>query len=961
MRGWLAAAFASHLLAVALAAPAGAVLTDLPPGFVDELVIGGLSFPTAVAFMPDGRLLVALKDGRVRIYQGSTLLGTFVDLRARVHDNHDRGLLGIAVHPEFPDEPYVYLLYTHDPPGANPDGIPGGTPPPTSTPARVAQLLRVEADPATGHTTAKAGTEVVLIGNESTLANIGSQHDGRNVGFASCISPLNVSGVPISSWVPVEDCIPSDEDSHTIGSVAFAPDGSLFVTSGDASNYGGVDPRALRAQLLDSLAGKILRIDPITGDGLPDNPYYQPGKKGSNRSKVWAYGVRNPFRIAIEPTTSEPWIGDVGWNTWEEIDTGKGANLGWPCYEGGALIPPESGVTTSRQQSAYRSSGLTSAACDALYGQGLGAVRAPAFAYDHSSGGASANAGAFYGGVTYPAIYHGALFIADYNLRWIRYLTFDGLGEATAHPFGVASTGGPVQLLQGPDTNLYWIQYSGSGGELRRVRYVGGSNSPPVVLFDATPTIGTIPLQVEFDANATYDPDTQPISFLWDFGDGESSTDRNPIHVYSEPGVYDAELTVTEQTAPFASASDTVRITVGNSPPLATIHSPTDQSSYRVGDVIHFSGTATSGPNPVSADDLDWELRTLHNQHSHFDDLPSAPDPVDPFRSVGDFSVSDHGDSVSLQLCVTATIEPEGFTDTQCVDLLPEKTQVTLATEPVGLAISYEDEGIEVFGPALIQPVVGSEQTISVLPIQQHRSFAGWDDGEPQRSRSFTVGTTPLTFTAVYENRAPSAVASPSSANGRAPFTVAFDAALSSDPEDDALEYAWDAGEVGTSSEPAPFTVAFDAALSSDPEDDALEYAWDAGEVGTSGDPAASFTFLVPGTYAVTLTVMDQLGATATDVVAVEVTDCGAQTQPPRRCVQTVNRGIARIARARAAAARHCLADAAAGRVERLGPGGTFDGCLDADVDSRVARATERIGAREPRACSAEPPELALG
>jgi PKD repeat protein len=446
------------------------------------------------------------------------------------------------------------------------------------------------------------------------------------------------------------------------------------------------------------------------------------------------------------------------------------------------------------------------------------------------------------------------------------------------------------------------------------------------VLFDATPTIGTIPLQVEFDANATYDPDTQPISFLWDFGDGESSTDRNPIHVYSEPGVYDAELTVTEQTAPFASASDTVRITVGNSPPLATIHSPTDQSSYRVGDVIHFSGTATSGPNPVSADDLDWELRTLHNQHSHFDDLPSAPDPVDPFRSVGDFSVSDHGDSVSLQLCVTATIEPEGFTDTQCVDLLPEKTQVTLATEPVGLAISYEDEGIEVFGPALIHPVVGSEQTISVLPIQQHRSFAGWDDGEPQRSRSFTVGTTPLTFTAVYENRAPSAVASPSAAGG-----------------------------------PAPFTVAFDAALSSDPEDDALEYAWDAGAVGTSGEQAPSFTFLFPGTYAVTLTVMDQLGANDTDVVAVEVTDYGAQTRPQRRCVQIVNRGIARIARAHAAAARRCLADAAAGRVERLGPGGTFDACLDADVDSRVARATQRIGAREPRACSAEPPELALG
>src|SRR4030095_7856921 len=103
--------------------------------------------------------------------------------------------------------------------------------------------------------------------------------------------------------------------------------------------------------------------------------------------------------------------------------------------------------------------------------------------------------------------------------------------------------------------------------------------------------------------------------------------------------------------------------------------------------------TATSGPNPVPADELSWELRTLHNQHVHFDALPSAADPVDPLRSIGEFTVSDHGDSVQLQLCVTATIAPEDFTDTQCVDLVPEKTEVTLATEPIGLAISYEDEG----------------------------------------------------------------------------------------------------------------------------------------------------------------------------------------------------------------------------------------------------------------------------
>jgi hypothetical protein len=339
-----------------------------------------------------------------------------------------------------------------------------------------------------------------------------------------------------------------------------------------------------------------------------------------------------------------------------------------------------------------------------------------------------------------------------------------------------------VQLLQGPDTNLYWVQYSGSGGELRRVRYVGGGNVPPVVLIDATPPIGLAPLAVQFDSNASYDPDAQPLAFSWDFGDGGSSAARNPTHLYTLPGVYDAELTVTELTAPFAAASETVRITVGNSPPLATIEAPANGSTYRVNDVIDFSATATSGGSPVPATEMEWELRTLHNQHAHFDAMPAAPDPLDGFRSIGQFPVEDHGDQVSLQLCVTVTIEPEGSTDTQCVDLEPEKTAVTVATDPVGLAISYEDEGLELSGPALVYPVVGSEQTISVLPVQQHRSFVGWGDGATERSRTFVVGTTPLACTALYENRPPSAIASPPTVGGAAPVTIQLDASLSSDP-----------------------------------------------------------------------------------------------------------------------------------------------------------------------------------
>ena len=189
---------------------------------------------------------------------------------------------------------------------------------------------------------------------------------------------------------------------------------------------------------------------------------------------------------------------------------------------------------------------------------------------------------------------------------------------------------------------------------------------------------------------------------------------------------------------------------------------------------------------------------------------------------------------------MTATVGPEPVTDTQCVEIFPETTAITLATDPIGLQVTYEDEGIELSGPALIHPVVNSVQTISVLPIEQHRTFTEWADGESSRSRSFTVGTQPETFTAIFENRRPTARIAPDGASGLAPLEVAFAGGGSSDPEGDVLEYAWDAGAAGASSEVAP---------------------------------SFSFPF---GEHLVTLTVTDQLGATDSDEVVVSVLpSCG--------------------------------------------------------------------------------------
>lgn len=803
-------------------------------GFTDELVAGSLPFATGIAFAPDGRLFIALKSGIVRVYKNGVLLPTpFVDLSAQVGDDHDRGLLGIAVHPSFPAQPYVYLLFTHDPPGVAAD----------ATGARVSRLVRVTADPAFAYDRAIAGMgspqttptgpgHLVLAGTNSVRANIGNETNGRDTTKASCsIGWTGAAG----SGSYVQDCIPSDEDSHSIGTVAFAPDGSLFFGSGDGANYTGVDPRALRALDLDSLAGKILRIDPATGNGLPDNPFYDPALPASNRSKVWALGLRNPFRFTIHPVSGEPFIGDVGWSTWEEVNTGKGANFGWPCYEGGAVSGNEGGNTTSLQMSSYRTNSGTSAACAALYAQGLGAVRAPVFAYSHStdgygvSGGASANAGTFYTGSVYPSLWRNALFLLDYNRRWIRALTFDALGRATVHNFARESANGMVQVLVGPDSNLYVVVYDSTGGQVRRIRYTAGGNTPPTAVVAATPTIGRAPLDVTFSSLGSFDPDAQPLAYSWSFGDGDTSSAPNPSHTYAAPGVYTATLTLAETTAPFATRQASVVVTVGHNPPLATITAPLDGASYRIGDTITYAGFATEGGVPIDPSQLSWEMRQHHNEHVHYDALPAG--------AGGSFVVTEHGDDVYFELCLTATVSGN-LTDVRCVSIHPQKTAVTLDSEPRGMRVVYEDEGLELSTPAIVSPIVGSIQTVNVDPIQHGLSFSGWGDGVTALSRSFAVGTTPFTLLARFVNRPPEAAghASPAGTNG-----------------------------------PARLALAFDGTASSDPEGTALSHDWSFGDGATATGVTASHTYAAPGAYSATLTVTDALGGVAVAPIAVVI------------------------------------------------------------------------------------------
>ncbi|MBI4583048.1 MAG: PQQ-dependent sugar dehydrogenase [Planctomycetes bacterium] len=307
-----------------------------PPGFVESPIGGTWNEAVGITFASDGRMLVWERGGKVWIVEnGARDPAPLVDLSEEVGGWRDFGLLGFALHPNFLSNGYIYLLYVVDRHHLLYYGT--GSYNPAANEyfnATIGRLTRYTARPADNFHSVDPASRLVLVGES------------------------------------IDQGIPILHQSHGVGSLVFGADGTLLISTGDSASYQEVDtggqvaggyvsqgladgiirPKenvgSYRAQLVDCLCGKILRVDPNTGDGLPSNPFYDAGKPRSARSRVWALGLRNPFRMTSRPGTGshnpadgDPgalYIGDVGWSTWEELDVcvAKGQNFGWPAFEG---------------------------------------------------------------------------------------------------------------------------------------------------------------------------------------------------------------------------------------------------------------------------------------------------------------------------------------------------------------------------------------------------------------------------------------------------------------------------------------------------------------------------------------------------------------------------------------------------------------------------------------------------
>ncbi|NUS53702.1 MAG: PKD domain-containing protein [Streptomycetaceae bacterium] len=782
-------------------AQAQAAAGTVPASFQDQTVFSGLSSPVDVEFASDGRVFVAEKSGLIKVFANTsaTTPTVFADLRTQVHNYWDRGLLGMALAPNFPADPSVYVLYAYDAPpgksapywgtaGADADGCPNPPGPQTYGCVVTGRLSKLTA---TGNT---AGPEQVLI----------------------------------TDWC-------QQFPSHSTGSLAFGPDGYLYASAGDGASFdwadygqtgasgpiAGKDPipanpcgdapspigtaltaptaegGALRAQDVrttgdpTALNGSVIRIDPATGQGAPGNPFASSGD--ANARRIVAYGMRNPFRIGFRPGTSELWVGDVGWSTWEEVDritsTASATNFGWPCYEGNA------------RQGGYESNNLN--LCTSLYAQGAGAVKAPHYAYNHgaavaandgcpTANGSAISGIAFSPATNYPSQYQKSLFFADHSRRCIWTMAPDANGLPDPTKISVfASNVNPVQLKTGPDGDIYYVDLE--GGRVARLHYTG---SRPTARLTATPTNGTVPLTVAFDGTASSDPDAgQTLSYAWDF-DRNGTTDATTptaTWTYSAPGTYHPQLTVTDPTGLTGTAETT--IVAGNAPPTAVIDTPAASLTWKVGDPIPFGGHATDPQDgTLPAASLHWQLIMHHCTtpsacHEH---VITALDGV----ASGTFTAVDHEYPSWLEVRLTAQ-DSGGLTSTASVRLDPKTADITLTSSPPGLTLGFNQT--QQAGPVTKTLIVGGTGSIAAPSPQtlngKTYQFVSWSDGGAQ-SHNITAPATAATLTAVYQEvAAPSGLVAAYGFNAGSGTAVAD--ASGNGNNGTAANAAWGAGKYG--------------------------------------------------------------------------------------------------------------------------------------------------------------------
>ncbi len=573
-----------------------------------------------------------------------------------VDNYNERGLSGIAFDPDFAQNSYLYLYYTVK--GENHN-----------------RVSRFTAD-----------GNYVVSGSETVLLNLNQ-----------------LSGT-----------------IHNAGSMAFGPDGKLYISIGDGAN-------GPNAQSLNTLLGKVLRIN-ADGTIPDDNPFFSQ-TSGIYRA-IYALGLRNSFSLTIQPGTGRIFATEVGASSWEEVnEILPGMNYGWPVIEG-----PINGQTPPAN------------------------YKEPVFAYSHADGCAAVGA-AFYNPANplFPQLYQGKFFFADYCRGYIKYMDPNVPGIATTFASNINR---PLNLLVAPDGTFYYLARAGLGGgseedntatnngTLWRVFYTG-SNKPFISVNPKSLLVsqgedarffiaasGEEPLHYQWQHNGADIPGANATEFIFQNAMLSDSGDLFRCIVSNALGAdttLEAELRVTSDHRP--------------EPEIST---PGEGTTYRAGDILSFSGHANDiEQGELTPADLRWKIDFHHNTHTHPGLIPTSG------ITEGEYLIPQTGetsDNVWYQINLTAT-DASGLSKTVTREVFPVKTQFHVHTVPDGLPVYVESDFLQ--SPVSVTSVVGIMRRIEVLSSVKAgdsiRIFKEWADGVTEASRTFAASDDTITYTAIYE------------------------------------------------------------------------------------------------------------------------------------------------------------------------------------------------------------------
>jgi cytochrome c len=624
--------------------------------------------PMALEVLPDGRVLHSDRKGRLYLYDDNTginkLINTF-----DVYRHDEEGLQSIAVDPNFQQNRWVYTYYS----------------PPSNSPVD---------DPNTPE-------------NEGDAPFEGTQADWDRFKGISRLSRFKLVGgeLDMDSEQRILD-VPMDQGicCHVGGQIQFDSQGNLFLSTGDDTNpfesqgYAPIDERPNRNPAFDAqrtaantndLRGKVLRIRPKAGGGyeIPAGNLFPQGA-AKTRPEIYLMGLRNPFRIAVNRENGDLYVGDYSPDAGEALPergpAGQGkwfvargpGNYGWPYCATAELPYQDWDFATETSRGAFDCDSPVNESPHNTGLRELPTVKQPDVWYPYAlsttfpelgEGGIGPMGGPAYdfrrnnnSRIKWPEYYDGVPLFYEWTRDYIKEMRLDGGGDLfKINPVApLLRINNPMDIEFGPDGALYTLEY-GDGffvenedAQVARIDFVRGNRTPTVTV-SATPTNAVEPpLEVQFTSDAS-DPDGDALTYEWDFdADGEvDSTEPDPSFTYTETGVFDATLKVTDSTGRSAPAS--VEIVVGNQIPQVRFVQPTPDTPFQFGDTVEYE-IEVIDDQPVDCSRVTVHYLLGHDQHSH--DISQTTGCTGSLVA----DVGDHGGATNLFAVFGAEYEDPG-------------------------------------------------------------------------------------------------------------------------------------------------------------------------------------------------------------------------------------------------------------------------------------------------------------